>query len=124
MFADNYQKLALENDNFRKVLNTTELSQVVAMSLKAGEEIGEEVHDENDQIFLIAGGTAEVLIGGDTRELVAGDLTVVPAGTNHNVTNTGDDDLKLITIYSPSHHPEGTVHATKAEADAAEEAEE
>jgi mannose-6-phosphate isomerase-like protein (cupin superfamily) len=123
MFADNYQELINDNSNFRAVLNTTERSQVVAMCLQVREEIGEEVHDENDQIFLITQGTAEVLIDGNTRTLTVGGFAVVPAGKSHNVTNAGDDLLKLMTIYSPAHHLEGTVHATKAEADAAEEAE-
>lgn len=120
MFAGNYAALAVENTNFRTVLNTTQRSQVVAMCLKAGEEIGEEVHDDNDQIFLIAQGTAQVLIGSETRELTTHDIAVVPAGENHNVTNVGEGELKLLTIYSPAHHAEGTVHVTKAEADAAE----
>jgi len=123
MFAGDYQELINDNSNFRAVLNTTKRSQVVAMCLQVGEEIGEEVHDENDQIFLITQGTAEILIDGDTRTLSVGGFAVVPAGKNHNVTNTGGELLKLMTIYSPSHHPEGTVHATKAEADAAEAAE-
>ena len=121
MFAGDIEELGKANNNFRKVLLTTERSQIVAMSLKPGEDIGEEVHENNDQLFIIADGEGEVLVGDETRPIEEDDLICVPAGTNHNVINTGEADLKIITIYTPPHHPDGTVHATKEEAEAAEE---
>jgi mannose-6-phosphate isomerase-like protein (cupin superfamily) len=120
-FLDNIQTLTLENTFFRKVLYTGKFSQLVVMSLKLGEEIGEEVHDNVDQFFRIEQGKAKVIING--KELMAEDDFgfIVPAGSKHNVINTGNEDLKLYTIYSPANHPEGTIHKTKAEADLAEQ---
>lgn len=113
MYLEDFKKLAKINTNFRKVLHTGERSQVVTMMLRAGEDIGEEVHETTDQIFFIIEGMGEALVGGETRPLAENNLLFVPAGTNHNVTNIGDSDLKLITIYSPPAHPDGTVEATK-----------
>lgn len=121
MFGGNIKELGKTNDNFRRVLFTTERSQIVAMKLAAGEDIGEEVHEQNDQLFVIVDGTGEALVGSDTRSIQEDDLVCVPAGTNHNITNTGEGDLKLITIYTPPAHPDGTTHRTKQEAEEAEE---
>ena len=115
----NIAQLARENTNFRKVLFTNSHSQVVLMSLKPGEDIGKEVHNV-DQILFFISGTARAEVGGDTHDISGGDLVDVPAGIEHNFTNTGNDDLKLFTVYAPSEHPDGTVHATKADAEAAE----
>ncbi len=113
MFADNYKKLAKANINFRQVLQTGRFAQIVAMSLPVGVDIGEEVHPETDQIFVIAAGSGQARVDGETRAIAKKDLIFVPAGAVHNITNTGDEDLKLVTIYAPPAHPEGTVEATK-----------
>jgi mannose-6-phosphate isomerase-like protein (cupin superfamily) len=120
MQYSNIAQLAKENENFRKVLFTNTYTQVVLMSLKPKEEIGRETHDV-DQILYFVAGTARAEVGSDSIDVTAGDLVDVPAGTEHNFTNVGDGDLKLFTVYSPPEHPDGIVHATKAEADSAEQ---
>lgn len=117
-FCDNIEKAALENDNFRKVLYTGKHSQLVLMSLRPGEEIGMEVHEENDQFFRFEKGQGKVVIDGNEYDVSDGTAVVVPAGAQHNVINASDsDDLKLYTIYSPAHHKDGIVRATKDEAE-------
>lgn len=112
------------NDNFRKVLYTGKHAQLVAMSLLPGEEIGMEVHETVDQFFRFESGEGKAVLNGEETLFKADDVVIIPAGTNHNIINTSaTDKLKLYTIYSPSNHPEGTVHATKTDAMAAEEAE-
>lgn len=107
----------ITNTNFRKVLYTTPRMQLVLMSLKPNEDIGKEIHTENDQFFRFEKGEGKVLVGDVEYTVQDGDTVVVPAGTEHNVINTSaTEDLKLYTIYTPSHHPEGTVHVTKEEA--------
>jgi mannose-6-phosphate isomerase-like protein (cupin superfamily) len=113
-------KLSLANNNFRQVLFTNTHSQVVLMSLLPGEEIGMETHAAADQVLFFTHGVGKTVVAGEERELRAGDLVDVPAGTAHNFTNTGQEPLKLFTVYAPPQHKDGTVHATKAEADAAE----
>jgi mannose-6-phosphate isomerase-like protein (cupin superfamily) len=116
------ERATLENGFFRQVLFTGTYAQLVVMALQPGEEIGNEVHGDVDQFFRIEAGQAKFVFG-DTEEHVVGDgdAVVVPAGTYHNVINASSDEpLKLYTIYSPPNHPEGTVHKTKAEAEAAE----
>jgi len=121
-YADNILDRTLENSNFRKVLYTGKHMQLVVMSLKPGEDIGEEVHDSVDQFFRIEKGQAKVVMNGEETMLSDDMVAIVPAGTLHNVINTSMDmELKLYTIYAPSNHPENTVHATKEEAMAAEE---
>lgn len=115
-FNSNIEKDTRENANFRKVVYTSTHSQLVLMSLKPGEDIGMEVHADNDQFFRFESGTGKVLIDGNEYAVSDGSAIVVPAGAEHNVINTGSDDLKLYTIYSPAHHQDGIVHATKAEA--------
>jgi len=118
------EKTTLENGYFRKVLFTGKHSQLVVMCLQGGEEIGNEVHPDVDQFFRIEEGSAKfVFNNGKEEHLVHGaDAVVVPAGTYHNVINASSTKpLKLYTIYTPPQHPDGTVHKTKAEADAAEE---
>jgi mannose-6-phosphate isomerase-like protein (cupin superfamily) len=88
------------------------------MCLPAGGDIGEEVHQSTDQIFVIAHGSREVIVDGETRPIAKKDLIVVPAGSLHNIRNTGEEDLKFITIYAPPAHPDGTVEATKPLSDA------
>lgn len=118
-FDTNIEKATLENTNFRRVLHTSEFQQLVVMSIPVGGEIGLEVHDENDQFIRIEAGQAEGMIDGRKITLGDDDVIIVPKGAEHNVVNTSSsEDLKLYTIYSPPHHKDGTVHATKDEADA------
>ncbi len=113
----------IKNENFRKVLYTGKFSQLVVMSLLPGEEIGMEVHEHVDQFFRFEIGEGKAVLNGEETFFAADDVLIIPAGTNHNIINTSTTDkLKLYTIYSPANHPEGTIHATKAEAMAAEEA--
>ena len=120
MQYSNIADMAQQNDNFRKVLFTNKHSQGVLMSLKPGEDIGLETHEQTDQILYFIAGSGTAVVGGEEHAIAAGDVVDVPAGTEHNFTNTGDADLKLFTVYAPPEHPDGTVHATKAEAEAAE----
>ena len=121
-YIGNIEEVAKENNNFRRTLYTGKHSQLVVMSLKPGEEIGAEVHPDTDQFFRIDAGEGKVVINGIDNAVKDGFAVVVPAGANHNVINTSPDkDLKLYTIYSPPHHRDGVVHATKAEATADDE---
>jgi mannose-6-phosphate isomerase-like protein (cupin superfamily) len=113
-YINNIENITKENDNFRKVLYTGKFSQIVAMSLKPGEDIGQEVHENNDQYFRIESGKAEVLIDGVTTEVEDDWVAIIPAGAEHNVTNIGDTDLKFYTMYSPAEHKDGITHETKA----------
>jgi len=119
-YKDNIEALTIKNENFRHVLYTAEHCQLVLMALKPGEEIGLEVHEGNDQFFRFENGKGNVIIAGEETEVADGWAVVVPAGTEHNVINTGNTPLKLYTIYSPAHHPDKTVHQTKQTAMAAE----
>lgn len=121
-FNANIERETSENDNFRKVLYTSKHSQLVLMSLKPGEEIGMEVHNENDQFFRFEKGKGKCIIDGNEYEVADGSAIVVPVGAEHNVINTSEaEDLKLYTIYSPAHHKDGIVRKTKEEAEANEE---
>lgn len=121
-FSANIEKETIENDNFRKVLYTGKNSQLVLMSLKPGEEIGMETHDENDQFFRCEEGEGKCVIDGSEYEIEDGSAIIVPAGAEHNVINTSEEeDLKLYTIYSPPHHKDGIVKVTKREAEENEE---
>jgi mannose-6-phosphate isomerase-like protein (cupin superfamily) len=113
--------LARSNQDFRRVIDTGEHSQLVAMTIPAGGEIGEEVHPEEDQILVFVEGNADAILEGRSSPVGPNDLVFVKSGTRHNFVNTGDGPLRLITVYAPPEHPPGTVHATKEEADAAEE---
>ena len=118
-FNANIEKETLENTNFRRVLYTGKHSQLVLMSLLPGEEIGMEVHAENDQFFRFEKGEGKCIIDGNEYDLKDGVAIVVPAGAQHNIINTSEtEDLKMYTIYSPAHHKDGIVRATKAEAEA------
>lgn len=116
-FVQNIEELAISNDNFRQVLYTAKHSQLVLMSLRAGEEIGAEVHTL-DQFFRVEQGTGEVMLDGHRTSIKAGFAIVVPAGANHNIINTGRVPLKLYTVYSPPNHRDGVVHRTRVEAEA------
>lgn len=120
MFAQNIKKLTKENTNFRMVLHTGLHSQIVAMSIPQGSDIGQEVHSSVDQIIFIVDGQAEAMLNDETKEIEEHDVVFVPAGTQHNFTNTGDKDLKLFTVYSPPEHQDGTIHKTKEDAQKAE----
>ena len=120
MFAEDIKKLTKENTNFRKVLHTGKYNQIVAMSIPAGGDIGEEVHPETDQILFFVDGNCEAILNGETKKVEEHDVVFVEAGTKHNFKNIGDEDLKLFTVYAPPHHPDGTVHATKEDAQRAE----
>ncbi|OGM76308.1 cupin [Candidatus Woesebacteria bacterium RIFOXYA1_FULL_40_18] len=117
-FFGNIEKLTEENSYFRHVLFTGGNSQLVVMSLKPLEEIGNEVHDKVDQFFRIEKGEGKFVVNNSEEHIVRpGDAVVVPAGTWHNVINTSQtEDLKLYTVYSPPNHPDGTIHKTKEEA--------
>lgn len=122
-FVTNIEEKTLANTNFRQVLFTGAHSQLVLMSLKPNEEIGMEVHPSVDQFFRFESGEGKVIIDGQESVVGNGSAVIVPAGSQHNVVNTSaEKDLKLYTIYSPANHPEGTVHATKQDAEAAEAA--
>ena len=116
-YTEDVLRLARENENFRQVLFTTERSQLVLMSLKPGEEIGEEVHEGIDQVLAFAAGEGEAVIEGNRSPVRAGSVVVVPSGARHNFVNTSSEPLKLITVYTPPEHPDGTIHRTKEEAD-------
>lgn len=118
-YVGNIEEQTLANANFREVLYTGPDSQLVVMSLKPGEEIGLEKHDL-DQFLRFERGKGEVTIDGKTEPVGDGFATIVPKGSMHNVRNTGSEDLKLYTIYTAPQHPHGTIHRTKADADAAE----
>ncbi len=111
---------AKSNPNFRRVLWTGEHSQLVAMTIPVGGEIGDEVHDTTDQLLSFVSGSGEADLGDHTHNVDAGDLCAVPAGTRHNFRNTGDEPLVLYTVYSPPEHAVDAEYATKALADAAE----
>lgn len=111
---------SLDNKAFRRVLWTGKDSQLVLMSLEAGEEIGEEVHEDVDQLLFFTAGSGKAILNDEEIDFTAGQAVAVPVGTKHNFINTSADEaVKLFTVYSPPEHPDGTVHQTKAEADAA-----
>ncbi len=117
VYSEDVLRLARENENFRQVLFTTERSQLVLMAIQPGEEIGEEVHEGIDQVLAFVEGEGEAVIEGRRQPVRQGSVVVVPGGTRHNFVNTGSTPLKLITVYTPPEHPDGTVHHTKEEAD-------
>ena len=117
------KKAAKDNSSFRKVLFTGTKSQLVVMSLRPGEAIGSEVHAAVDQFLYVVAGSGNAVASGVATPLGKGSVFCVPAGTTHDVINTGDEPLMLFTVYAPSQHAAGTIHATKAEAIAAEAAE-
>ncbi len=116
-YIGDIEKETTENENFRKVLYTGKFSQLVVMSLKPGEDIGEEVHDDTDQFLRVEEGEGKLILDG-VEHIIADDYAVVvPAGAKHNILNTSaDKPMKLYTIYSPSHHRDGIIHKTKEEA--------
>jgi len=115
-YTGNIEEETIANENFRKVLYTAAYMQLVVMSIPEGEEIGEEVHGQ-DQFIRVEAGAGKAVLDGAEHELKDGTAIVIPAGTRHNIVNTGADPLKLYTIYSPPHHKDDVVHATKADAE-------
>jgi mannose-6-phosphate isomerase-like protein (cupin superfamily) len=116
-YTGNIIDRARRNAFFREVVATGPHSQVVVMNIPPGGEIGLETHSELDQVLVVVDGKGIVELGNDTRAIDSGTLIQVPAGTLHNVVNTGQIDLRLYTVYAPPAHPEGTIHRSKAEAD-------
>lgn len=118
-YVENIEKLTLENENFRTVLYTDERVQLVVMSLKPGEDIGEEVHNV-DQFIRVEKGAGASVLNGEEHALNDGSAIIIPAGTKHNIINGADGSMKLYTLYAPPNHAPGTVHATRIQAEAAE----
>lgn len=120
-YVTNIERDTLENEDFRRVLFTGANTQLVLMTLRPGEEIGLETHEEHDQFIRVEAGTGVVRLDGEESALEDGSAVVIPAGVEHNVVNTSEHAaLRLYTLYSPPEHPDGTVHHTKRQADAAE----
>lgn len=121
----NIERVTLENTNYRSTLWTGKNLQVTLMSIEPDHDVGLEVHEDNDQFLRIEAGEATIYMG-ETKENMttwqsgADEVIIVPAGTWHNLVNTGDVPLKIYSIYAPPHHPHGTVHVTKEEASEAE----
>jgi mannose-6-phosphate isomerase-like protein (cupin superfamily) len=120
-FVDDIEEKTERNANFRRVLYTGKQMQLVLMAIPPGEEIGEEVHDDRDQFFRVEEGEGEFWIDGVRTRIQSDWAIVVPSGARHNVKNTGKEPLKLYTLYAPPEHVDGTVHATRADAEASEE---
>jgi len=117
-FKSHIEADTLQNVNFRKVLYTGHHMQLVLMSLKPKEEIGAEIHQENDQFFRFESGEGKVIIDGNEYLVKDGDAVVIPSGAKHNIINTNSDkELKMYTIYAPPHHKDGIIRATKHEAE-------
>lgn len=118
-FNTNIEKDTLENTNFRRILYTGKHCQLVLMSLKPLEEIGMEIHTDNDQFFRFESGQGKCIIDGNEYALADGSVIIVPAGAEHNIINVSEtEDLKLYTLYAPAHHKDGVVRVTKVEAEA------
>ena len=105
---------AKANTDFRQVLETSTHTQIVIMSIPVGGDIGEEIHTDNDQVLFLVEGEGKVILDGVESSYKTGDIVLVPAGTKHNFLNTGTTDLKIITTYSPPHHPPGTIQIGRA----------
>lgn len=114
-FTADIEKLTTENTDYRRVLYTGRYLQLVLMSLKPGEEVGEEVHEDHDQFFRVEEGEGQVVIDGATTPIRDDDAIIVPAGARHNVINTGSSDLKFYTLYGPPEHRDGVLQPTKAD---------
>lgn len=120
-FVADIEELTEENEDFRRVLYTGKALQLVLMAIQPGEEIGEEVHEDRDQFFRVEEGEGEVWIDGQRTPIEDDTAVIVPAGAKHNVVNTGEEVLRLYTLYAPPEHKDGTVRATKKDADEREE---
>jgi mannose-6-phosphate isomerase-like protein (cupin superfamily) len=120
-FVADIEELTEDNSDFRRVLYTGKKLQLVVMAIEPGDEIGEEVHEGGDQFLRVEEGQGEVWIDGKKSNIKGDDAIIVPAGARHNIVNSGSKLLKLYTLYAPPEHRDGTVHVTKADADASEE---
>lgn len=121
-YNGNIEKQTEDNEKFRNVLYTGKYLQLVVMTLQPGEDIGMEVHDDHDQFFRVEEGEGKVIVDDSEYMVKDGDAAIAPAGAQHNVVNTSDSEpLKLYTIYGPPEHADGTMHGTKAEAEADDE---
>ncbi len=120
IYLHDTHKKAQQNTNFREVLGSSDKTQVVIMSLLPGEDIGMEVHPDNDQVLFCVDGKGECVLDGTKYPFEAGDTVIVSAGTEHNFVNGQTGSMKIITTYSPPHHADGTIHKTKTEAEEAE----
>ncbi len=116
-FVKNIETIAVANSDFRRVLYTAKHCQLVVMSLRPAEEIGVEVH-KLDQFFRIEEGTGEAVLDGERTAIASGFGIVIPAGTKHNIINTGSTSMKLYTLYSPPNHRDGVLHHTRQDAEA------
>lgn len=116
-FIANIEDRTELNNDFRRVLYTGPNLQLVVMSLRPGEEIGEEVHDHTDQFFRVEDGNGELVLDGRTTRIDSDMAMLVPAGTKHNIRNTGRKAFKIYTLYAPPEHEDGTVHRTKEDAE-------
>lgn len=116
-FIKDIKGKAKENTYFRQVLETGEHTQVVIMSIPSQGEIGMEVHEKEDQVLYFVEGKGKAILNNEESEIEEGDIVLVRSGTQHNFINTSEEDLKIITTYSPPHHPDKTIHKTKEEAD-------
>jgi mannose-6-phosphate isomerase-like protein (cupin superfamily) len=117
-YSINLEEKTLNGNNFREVLYTTQRSQLVIMTLQPGEEIGLEKHEGHDQFIRVEAGQGVAILDGERHVLEDGVAVVIPAGTEHNVINTSaSEPMRLYTLYTPPEHPDGIVHATRAEAD-------
>ena len=123
-YHDDIEQRTKTNTDFRRVLYTGKHLQLVLMSLKPGEEIGAEVHPDNDQFFRVDSGSGVVTIDGTDSKISDGFAVVVPAGARHNIKNDGTEPLRLYTLYGPPDHKDKTVHKTKADAEAQHDADE
>ena len=120
MHIKELEKKAMDNKYFREVIATSKHTQLVIMNIEPGEDIGKEVHEREDQVLYLISGKGRVYLDGQESDFNPGDCVLVPAGMEHNFTTVGDEPMKIITTYSPPHHPDGTIHKTKAEAEEAE----
>jgi len=117
-YSIDIEKATEENEFFRTVLYTAQHMQLVLMTLKVGEDIGQEIHSDVDQFIRVEEGEADAILDGEVHKLSDGSVVVIPAGTEHNVINTSSSEaLRLYTVYTPPNHPDGTIHKTKAEAE-------
>jgi mannose-6-phosphate isomerase-like protein (cupin superfamily) len=117
-YSIDIEKATEENEFFRTVLYTAQHMQLVLMTLKVGEDIGQEIHPDVDQFIRVEEGEADAILDGEVHKLSDGSVVVIPAGTEHNVINTSSSEaLRLYTVYTPPNHPDGTIHKTKAEAE-------
>lgn len=119
-YINNIEKETLENNNFRTVLFTSKFMQLVVMSIPIHGDIGMEIH-KIDQFIRVEKGTAKSILNGVERALTDGDVVIIPAGTEHNIVNTGSEDLKLYTVYATPNHKRGIIHKTKEDAEKDEE---